>query len=144
VLIIHPLLQENVTIELLKCPILLEGLFDDIPERKVSLIDVTSSTQLIKLNFSSKTAKTTIMPHLTNICHFLQARGYWADAIGKCFIILYNVMVLKSGVRRKKSFSKKNFFSFTISRKIITRKVKFPIVKLSFRKKVKRKVTFTT
>lgn len=61
------------------------GLFDDIPDRQTSMVYVSSSTQLIKLNFGANTPLSQINPHLTNICHFLQARGYWANAIGKQF-----------------------------------------------------------
>jgi len=81
ILILRPLLKVDVSITFHKCPVLLEGLFDDVPDRQTSMVFVSSSTQLIKLNFGAKTPLSQINPHLTNICHFLQARGYWANAI---------------------------------------------------------------
>jgi len=80
VLIINPLMHADVTIDIFPSPVLFEALFDDVPEKELSLVTARSTKSIIKLNFATSTAAQ-IRPHLTNVCHFLQARGHWANAI---------------------------------------------------------------
>lgn len=82
VLVIHPLMRADVTIDIFPSPILFEALFDDLPEPKLSAVIAHSTTSMIKLNFvANTTTAAQIKPHLVNLCHFLQARGHWANAI---------------------------------------------------------------
>jgi len=84
-ILIKPLILAEVSIQFSKCPILIEMCFSDLPTRNENTILMTQTApkkmNLLKLDFEGDTDTEDITMYLMDICHFLQARGFWAQGI---------------------------------------------------------------
>jgi len=84
-ILIKPLILAEVSIQFSKCPILIEMCFSDIPSSNNNSLVMTQSApkkmNLLKLDFDEDTSTEDIKTYLTDICHFLKARDFYAQGI---------------------------------------------------------------
>jgi len=84
-ILIKPLILAEVSIQFSKCPILIEMCFSDIPSSNNNSLVMThfapKKMNLLKLDFDEDTSTEDIKTYLTDICHFLKARDFYAQGI---------------------------------------------------------------
>jgi len=84
-ILIKPLILAEVSIQFSKCPILIEMCFSDIPASNNNSLIMThfapKKMNLLKLDFDEDTSTEDIKTYLTDICHFLKARDFYAQGI---------------------------------------------------------------